>query len=210
MHYALVAELAGCELYAVGGGTRRGAETRVSEETSPAAAEILGWRRERLAAVAERARAFGGALTHAGTQPPSAADPVELWPSLDVFGLDAFATFGSAERPDDPREAVARRVASVASGAGSSGLPLLLTGVGFPASERAWRDPSAPSGRPDPALQAELLEGLADGLERARSRGVAPLGFFLVGWGAGGARGRGFGVAHEASRAAVERLLSPP
>lgn len=178
-HFALLAELAGCDLVSIGSGI----QSAVSLDPSSlrAGPEEAEWKRDGWAAVIARARAgFDGGLLYVSAWPERAAE-LSIFAELDAIGLDVFL-----KSPDDRRgreldswlgAQLSNVLADVSASSERHAKPVLLTSVGFPTDVRR----NARGGR-----QARLFEGLARWLERTRTSPSGLAGVFVWRWDAGG------------------------
>lgn len=180
-HYALLAQLLGCETYCFASGLTATATTAHTGESSEddEARELRNLRRQKWRWIIGHLRkSYDGALTYAAREGDrgwnNAAQRVEFWSQLDAVGVDLFPPLDRAADPDEvPEERVQRaRLLAVFNDrcelARELGRPLLVTSIGFPSTREAWRHPWASLGAPDVAEQERLYGTLAKILPNVR------------------------------------------
>lgn len=149
LHYAAVAEYAGCDMLQVGkelgGTTHREPEWR----------ELIGRIR----------KIYTGPLVY-GANWDHEYGAIGWWDAVDYIGVSQYAPLAHGEAPtDEELEAGARAVADSLDGlARRFGRPYILTEAGFTANSGAARSPwlsfDARGGTPDLALQARCYEAV--------------------------------------------------
>jgi hypothetical protein len=196
-HCALLAELCGVDILALGEGMPEAARTvwTLDEDENEVQAvarerKTAGW----AAAVAAARASFDGALTFAAAEPRKV-----VWSGfmdeLDAVGLRFLRNLEQRDEPGPPSDDAARRRLAHDLGecaAAAGGKPWIVLPAGFRSTRRAWRGPHAgDGGATSGAEQARLLRALAGAL-----REVPPDGLLLWRWSsdphAGGAGDRDY------------------
>ena len=217
LHYALLAELTGVEVLALGGQLENLARTLPGEADTDFRRGVRSRAEASWRALFARLRGpYGGALTYVAGQ-GSEAKQVGFWDALDVVGLRARSVFPERDSERDPEAPpkegrVARVLRGTIGEAASFGVsqdrPVLFVELGFPARTRAWDDWTVPDGEPDSSGQERYLETL-DEVLRGRPAREAPVGVLL--WSIGTtddpARNAGYAPLGEEARALFDRIL---
>lgn len=151
VHHALLAGWAGADLYSAG--------CELSK-TTPREAE---WR-----ALIRAVRAFfPGAVTYSSNW-YGELEGIRFWSDLDAVGVDAY--FPLSASPQASERELARGADEIAARLRAvgrrTGLPILLTEVGFAARERAWIEPHTEGGEYSEEDQARAYRALFRGLGR--------------------------------------------
>lgn len=188
VHYALLAELTGCDLLSLGSGLGEATRTLWTEdapenERARAYREVKsdGWAR-----LARRARqVFPGALTYAAAGFQEARW-IGFWDRLDFVGLDLLPYLGdpAGNAPGEDRM-MRNRIANVLERAhelaDGAGRPLMVTEIGFRSTDLAWQGEHGGGGATNQELQRRLLRALhvvCSGVDESRG----PLTLFLWKW----------------------------
>lgn len=219
-HYALLAELAGCEILCLGAGLaeatwiRPGAadeEPLDEAETALRRAKSDGWAR-----IIRRARqAFGGALTY-GALGAHEVLRTDFWERLDFVGIDLYPRLEDNTRggPLADRRAVASIAGALAQArerARELGLDLAVTEVGFRSTARAWKGAIDGGGALDLARQAGLYRQFARALELVAGAGGELPAVFLGPWDtdpdAGGSLDRGWSPRNKPAQAVFAEMM---
>jgi len=180
-HYALLAQLLGCEAYCFGSGLTATATTVPSEDPGEEedARELRNLRRQKWRWIISNLRkSYDGAILYAAREGDRGwngeAERVDFWPQLDAIGVDFFPPLDRLSDPNEvPEERVqrARLLAALNTRcelAQEVGRPLVLTSIGFPSSKDAWRNPWMSLGAADMDEQARLYGTLATILPNVR------------------------------------------
>ena len=129
---------------------------------------------------------FSGELTYSASW--NTASEVSFWNQLNYEGIDCYVPLSNAANPTlqqlingwlDPATPSANPGAYAVIGnqspiqyfeslAAQSGKPLIFTELGYANDSGAAADPAASGNSPDPALQAELYQGVLPGLAAVR------------------------------------------
>lgn len=210
-HYALFAELLGCDALSLGEGLMDA--SRTAPQTGSRDASLRALKLERWRTLIAGARAvFGGALTYSATL-PTEAERIGFWPELDFLGLNVFPT-QFATTPDPPTDDAIRYTwdfaLSRADGlARLHGRRAFVTAIGFPSASGAWLRASVPQGTRDEEAQRRALGGLADVLDTSELERVSAV--HLYAWLADPAgppdTDRGFSPQGKAAEAELPRVL---
>ena len=169
-HYALLGELCGADALSLGSGIPNATRSayREGEPRSAALDAVLDTRAREWPRLARRARqGFAGLVTFAAGWPQQARE-VAFWPELDLVSIDLHLALGPRERAGPApeahaREAVRQAFDGLAALARETGRPLVVSGLGFRSTARAWRGWSSAGGPTAAAEQARLL-GLVAGV----------------------------------------------
>jgi hypothetical protein len=218
VHYALLAELTGCDLLCLGSGLGEATRTLWTEDApEPERAAVYrkvksdGW--ARLARLVRQV--FPGALTYAADGMPEARW-IGFWDQLDFVGFDLLPYLGDREGRTPTEDRVLRnriqhaleRAQELASGTGK---PLMVTEIGFRSTDLAWKGGRDSGGASNQELQKRLLRALhvASGRFEEAQR---PLTLFLWKWStdtdSGGARDRDYTLRGKAAEADVRRFFT--
>jgi len=185
VHYALLAELAGADVFVLGielpKATRNAPDPRLREG-------VPELRRAAWNQLIARVRgATGAALTYAagsGDEP----DWVEFWELLDYVGLMAFSPlvppFARSETPTHGElvGALAAQFGQIGAVAARAGKPALVLGVGYPATAAAWPNPWVRAGATDALAQELFYRALATAWSAAARRSSALFGVVFWTW----------------------------
>ena len=185
VHCALLAELCDADLVCIGGSLL---EVTASAADNPFSAGHAPERREGWRGLIRAARgAFSGGLTYAAGSIEEAR-AIEFWDELEWLGIDLFDSLAVpprwGERPMSDRlpARIWAQLTRALDLAGERRKRLLVTAIGFAASQEAWRRPEERFGKPDALEQARLYAGLAQ-VVRALARDRAELaGLFVWNW----------------------------
>lgn len=211
VHHALLAQLLGVEILAIGSDLRETSRTDPTGEVQDERlfeARRAGWKR-----VVECARvAFDGALTYVARF-PSEANEVGFWDQLDFLSVAFFPPVARPdESPDDDqvRRLVRQALRDALDLAIVWNKPLLLAQVGFPARADAWSWPASPVGERDPGPQRRFLELLAEVLEGPLEDRETLRGLWLWCWPVAGAPAPGGASAADfwLNRPALDDVLA--
>jgi hypothetical protein len=185
VHCALLAELCGAELVCIGGGLLEVTSSAPSGALTagPGLERREGWR----GLIRSARGAFSGALTYAAGGVEE-AQAIEFWPELDWLGIDLFGSlavpprWGVRPMSDRLPARIWAELTRALDLAAAQRKRLLVTAIGFAASEEAWRRPEERFGKPDVLEQARLYAGLSQ-VVRALARDRSELaGVFVWNW----------------------------
>lgn len=139
LHYAVLAEWTGCELFSIGVELGRTVEREAE------------WR----SLIRAVRQVFSGRLTYSGNWAGD-YEIAPFWDALDFIGVDAY--FPLSDRPDADRATLAagarRVVAELRAAAERYRKPVILTEVGFAAHRGAWVEPHQEGGEVSEEHQA--------------------------------------------------------
>jgi hypothetical protein len=183
LHYAVLAELLGVELFSFGANLRTTpAGFFEGEEPTPEQLEQRGksWR-----SLIQRLRSvYGGLLTFGAGLPGSSTDAL-FYAELDCLGYLLFPAFESASGPPDDellRRILRFEVQAALDLAVRWNKPLVLLQAGFPARRDSWALTQVPRGPEDAAAQARYLEALVEVLGGELDNADTLRGVFLWNW----------------------------
>lgn len=215
-HYALLAELLGCDVLAVGSGLAEATslKRRAGKETTAVHEQMFAARRAGWTRMIERARAtFGGALTYAAEWPQQ-AEAISFWRELDYVGAIVVPDLRAEGRkgpPDDRRVAgvLTKVLTKIATFSDSVERPGLVLELGFRSTQNAARALQGASGSEDALEQGRLYRQLLIA-RRRHAAGSGLAGLFLWSWSTS-ADGdpRGFSPRGKPAEASVPSLLAP-
>lgn len=182
LHYALLSELLGVEVYSLGANLRSAARTEAHKDVADERlVEALrdGWKR----LIAQVRGAFTGALTYSATALD--AKDIGFWDRLDAIGLFLYPRSAQTDRPPDDEELRGLLRFEILE-ALELGLhwdrPILLVQTGFPSRRDAWERPTFPLGPLDLEAQRRFYASLADVLEGGLVNGAMLRGIYLWNW----------------------------
>lgn len=165
LHYGLVAELAGCDLLALGSGRREATRTRPEEDDVEVVRKLKATRRAGWTETIERLRpVFHGLLTYCAKDGSEVRD-FEFWDELDRVSLNAFPAlpgFATKEDRQRSRGQLERSLRRGIAAARTAERPLLVTQIGFPSHAEAAAHPLVARGPVDLEEQERLYRLLAD------------------------------------------------
>lgn len=209
-HYAVLAELTGCDVLCVGSelfpraGESEGVPRDVIEYRLRRWPELIAVARER----------FSGALTYgagSGEEPPA-----ELLGALDFVGFVYHPRLVDEDGLDLDEQAAVRRLTRELRGlcelAARHGHPALIVETGFRSTAGAGRDAALGPGELDLQRQVELLAALARAVQRVRAERDDLAGLFLWRWEAdpdgGGTAERGFTPRNKPAEQVLRALFA--
>jgi hypothetical protein len=189
-HYALLADLLGCEIYSLASELSRTTSFEALEaESGPEQEEILAVRRTRWAGLIELARSlFDGAVTYSAA---SSHDRVSFRRSLDFHAVKLFDGVwrpgrARARNPYPNAAELVNGFVNLLGGhlelAEKSGLPLLVTSIGSPSTTRPWLDPSRADRELDLEAQRLMIAALGAALSRPDPGFERLAGVYLWDW----------------------------
>ena len=159
-HAALVAELCEADVFCLGTELRHVTVTSNLDVPTFMQDNQQAW----IELIAALRGSFMGALTYAADWRGEIGG-IEFWGELDFIGVALYEPLSvglARERPDD--RWVERKLLTVLKEvigeADSRYKPALICEVGFASTSRAWDQPDAARGDPDPAEQARMYEAL--------------------------------------------------
>ncbi|HEX6885575.1 MAG TPA: hypothetical protein VF530_19540 [Planctomycetota bacterium] len=183
LHYALLAELMGAEVYSFGANLATTPAGHFEDET-PTEQQLEQRAQTWKSIVLRLQAAFRGSLTYGASLGDPSGEAL-FTPNLGHVGLHFFpGVAGAHAAPDD--ELLARtlrfELQQALDLAVRANKPLLLLQTGFPARRDSWALPHVPRGPADPAAQARYLGFLADALAADLENADTLRGFFLWNW----------------------------
>lgn len=213
LHYALLAELLGIEVFSLGANLREATRTDPRGPVrDPALFEQRrkGWK----SLIARLRKAFGGGLTYT-VHFPSEGHETGFLEELDFLAISLYPRLAQATRDpgdEDLRRALRFELQQALDLAVRWNKPLLIVQLGFPARAESWSTPTLPRGALDLAAQQRFYAALADVLAGPLANKSVLRGFFLWNWPLdqrlAGAREAGFGLRGKPLEAALERLFA--
>jgi hypothetical protein len=212
LHYALVAELLGTELFCFGSNLRESTRTEVDDERRDP--ERLEIRRKGWESLITRLRgAYLGDITYAARFPAEAQE-IGFFERLDFLGLLFFppvARASGAPTPEAVQRALRYELEQAFDLAVRWNRPLLLVQTGFPARSGSWARPQTPRGMLDLSSQQAFLAALAEALAAKSENRVVLRGLFLWNWpldpALTGPEDGGFGLRGKPAAAALPRFF---
>lgn len=213
VHFGLLAELCGAELFCFSGEIANASVTKPTPANVWERAELPS-RLERWRRVIERTRAaFTGGLTFAA-ESLYEAEGIEFWGQLDFIGVDLWPEPIQDGLGDEfSRERVVRSIVGLFGAlnelAAIEQRPTLVTEFGFSSTSGGWRVASFPEGDYDGLMQQRLYEAWGDALGRMSLPQLPRGGAYVWNWStdplAGGADDRGYTPLGKPA----ERLIRP-
>lgn len=218
VHYGLLAELAGAELFCLAGEIANASVTKPTRynvwERDALEQRAAEWR----GVISTTRAAFTGGLTFAA-ETLYEAESIEFWGQLDFIGVDLMAEVVQDGLGEEfSRERVVRSIAGLlGSYAELSALerrPLLITEFGFSSTAQGWKLAAFPQGEYDGDMQARLYEAWGEALARTprvrRPQGGAYLWSWSTDPGAGGPEQRGFTPQAKPAERVLQGLFRQP
>lgn len=189
LHYALVSELCGVEVFSFGANLREA--SRTDPKLPVRDPQLFERRRAGWKELIERLHAaYDGGLTYTARFPAEGQE-TGFFEQLDYIGVALYPRLAQGQdEPDDPdlRRALRFELHQALDLAVRWNKPLLLVQLGFPARAESWAASSLPRGAHDPGAQRRFYSALVDVLDTASGPGgrlenVATLrGFYLWNW----------------------------
>ena len=175
-HYALLADLLKCDVLCVGTGLKDAMDFIPDPRRRKVNHDTFRAKRERWISIFERVRrCFDGALTYAVRSGYNAyaINSFKLWQQVDFISAELFEPVQNANwaRAND-ESSLEKQIDAMIGYAARLKRPLLITAVGFPATDRSAFDPSEPGYSATSAVmdrQAKLYEALATVLTERRA-----------------------------------------
>lgn len=218
VHFGLLAELCGAELFCFSGEIANASVTKPTPsnvwERDALPSRLERWRR-----VIERTRAaFTGGLTFAA-ESLYEAEGIEFWGQLDFIGVDLWPeTIQDGLGDEFSRERVVRSITGLFGAcnelAAIEGRPVLVTEFGFSSTAGGWRVTSFPEGDYDGLIQQRLFEAWGEALGRMSLAQLPRGGAFLWRWStdplAGGEGDRGYTPLGKPAEHLIRPLFERP
>jgi hypothetical protein len=174
-HYALLADLLGCEIFCLGTSLKAAMDFVPDPKRKNVNLDAFQEKRERWRSIFVRARnCFSGGLTYAVRSAPHdfAMNSFQLWELFDFVSAELFQPLQSGTSSGrTERSRLERQILSMTKFAESVELPLLILSVGFPATDQSAFKPSEPGYAAKDAVmggQAKLYEVLGQVLNDLR------------------------------------------
>ena len=219
-HYALLAELIGSDLFAVGTGLSNTTQPPAGEPAPSAVAmgdlKEAGWREQ----IQSARQLFHGLVTYVSSS-NSEARRIQFGEAMDVVGMELFTSLdpsSDGRQAPVPKELVGRissQLARCIESAQASGKQLLIAGVGYASTEGAWRAPHLARGETSAESQEMLYRALMAAVRaRQAESGNAISGLYLWNWSsfpsAGGLADRGYTPQNKPAQAHLPELFRAP
>ncbi|MBI5431739.1 MAG: hypothetical protein HZA52_02795 [Planctomycetes bacterium] len=186
VHYGLLSELAGAELFCFAGEISNASVTKATKYNTWERAELPG-RARQWQNVIERTRAAytGGLLFAAETL--YEAEAIQFWGLLDFIGIDVMPEVVLDGLGDEfSRERVVKTLQgllfSCAEVAEIHARPLIVTEFGFSSTADGWKLAAMPRGEYDGDMQSRLYEAWCDALVRTPVAKRPTGGAYLWSW----------------------------
>jgi hypothetical protein len=219
LHYALLAELCGIELYSLGSNLREstrsalgaaGVDEAGALDPEQAEQRCTSWKE----LIANVHRGYGGTLTY-GARFPAEAGDICFFDQLDCLGLLLYPRVPLGDgHPDGEqiRRALRYELRQALDLAVRWNKPLLLVQLGFPSRAESWATPMVPRGALDPEAQERFFEALVDVLAERGPNYESLRGFFLWNWpldpACAGPEEAGFSLRRKPVESALTRLFT--
>ncbi|MCE9595939.1 MAG: hypothetical protein K8S98_17255 [Planctomycetes bacterium] len=218
VHYALLAELAGAEIYCVAGEIASASVTKPTQWNTWERKDLPGRARRWEDLIAKARGAFTGALTFAAGSLYE-AESIQFWGQMDFVGIDVMPDIViDGLGPEFSRERAVRAMqgwlGNLAELASLHARPVLVTEIGFSSTRDAWKLAELPQGDYDGDMQARLVEAWGEALARTAKDRQPQGGAYLWCWStdpkAGGPDDRGYSPQSKPAELALNRVFRRP
>ncbi len=219
-HYALLAELIGSDLFALGTGLSNTTQPPQGESNPMAIAmgdlKEAGWREQ-----LEGARQlFHGLVTYVSSS-SSEAGRIKFGDAMDVTAVEVFTSLDpsiNSRQAPVTKQLVARMSSQLSrciESATANGQQLLVAGVGYASTDGAWRAPHLARGETSAESQELLYQALMFAVRSSQEKsGNAICGLYLWNWSsfpsAGGLADRGYTPQNKPAQAHLPELFRAP